>query len=131
MREQRKRTTAASGLSEAGNPFSTGEDREEVVFGKNDSTIPRFRRISSVQTHQSPRDVTMREHEAVTERGSMSRSGPTAPASPKENFGRPARRLLLRLREPRSVGRRFDAFALRISCLKSQPIFAGIIEEQL
>jgi hypothetical protein len=42
----------------------------------------------------------------------MSRSGPSPPASPKENFGCPARRLLLRLIEPRSVGRHFDAFAL-------------------
>jgi hypothetical protein len=41
----------------------------------------------------------------------MSRSGPTAPTSPKENFGRPARRSLLRLVEPRSVNRRFNALA--------------------
>jgi hypothetical protein len=40
-------------------------------------------------------------HDAETERGSMSRNGPTASASPQENFGRPARRLLLRLIEPR------------------------------
>jgi hypothetical protein len=43
----------------------------------------------------------------------MSRSSLTAPASPKENLGRPAARLLLRLIEPRSIGGRFDAFALR------------------
>jgi hypothetical protein len=42
----------------------------------------------------------------------MSRSGATAPASPKENLGRPVQRLLLRLIESRSVGRRFDVFAL-------------------
>jgi hypothetical protein len=61
--------------------------------------------------------MTTREHNAVPERGSTSRSGPTAPASLKENFRRPARRLLLRLKEPRSVGGRFvggrfDAFTL-------------------
>jgi cysteine desulfurase family protein (TIGR01976 family) len=42
----------------------------------------------------------------------MSRSGPAAATSPKENFGSSSRRLLLRLIEPRSVGRRFDAFTL-------------------
>src|SRR5579863_9101110 len=34
----------------------------------------------------------------------MSRSGPRAPASPKENAGRPARRLRLRITDSRSIG---------------------------
>src|SRR5271170_7568409 len=66
--------------------------------------------VSPGRTHQNPRDLTMRAQDAITERGSSSRSGLTAPPSPKENFGRPARRLLLRLVEPRSVNGRFDAF---------------------
>jgi len=55
----------------------------------------------------------MAKPDVVAERGSMSRSSPTAQASPKENFGRSSRRLPLRLVEPRSV----DGVLMRLPCV--------------